>query len=153
VERLVNETIQRYIEQYKFSDIHLKETQPVMLRVNGDMITPEEDVISSSELRLFANESLTEAQLAQLTEDRDVDLAIVVGEYRFRVNFFYTSDGLSAVLRKIETDIPAMADLNLPYVIQEIVDKPNGLVLITGPTGSGKSTSLASIIDAINATR
>ena len=149
----MNEIIQRYIEQYKFSDIHLKENQPVMLRVNGDMITPEEDIISSSELRLFANESLTEGQLAQLTEVRDVDLAIVVGEYRFRVNFFYTSDGLSAVLRKIETDIPAMADLNLPYVIQEIVDKPNGLVLITGPTGSGKSTSLASIIDAINATR
>ena len=56
MERLVNETIQRYIEQYKFSDIHLKEDQPVMLRVNGDMITPEEDVISSSELRLLANE-------------------------------------------------------------------------------------------------
>jgi len=150
---LVNEIIQRYIEQYKFSDIHIKENKPIMLRVNGDMITPEEDIISSSDLRLFANESLTEGQLSQLTEVRDVDLAIVVGEYRFRVNFFYTSDGLSAVLRKIETDIPAMADLKLPYVIQEIVDKPNGLVLITGPTGSGKSTKLASIIDAINASR
>ena len=91
--------------------------------------------------------------MSHLTEVRDVDLAIEVGEYRFRVNFFYTSDGLSAVLRKIETDIPAMAAINLPYVIQEIVDKPNGLVLITGPTGSGKSTTLASIIDAINSTK
>ena len=62
----MNEIIQRYIEQYKFSDIHLKENQPVMLRVNGDMITPEEDIISSSELRLFANESLTEGQLLLL---------------------------------------------------------------------------------------
>ena len=147
------EIIGRYIEEYKFSDIHLKENQPVMLRVNGEMITPEEDIISSSVLRQFANDSLTEKQLDHLTEVRDVDLAIEVGEYRFRVNFFYTSDGLSAVLRKIETDIPAMAALNLPYVIQEIVDKPNGLVLITGPTGSGKSTTLASIIDAINATK
>ena len=147
------ETIGRFIEEYKFSDIHLKENQPVMLRVNGDMIIPEEDIISSSELRQFANESLTEKQLSHLTEVRDVDLAIEVGEYRFRVNFFYTSDGLSAVLRKIETDIPEMTALNLPYVIQEIVDKPNGLVLITGPTGSGKSTTLASIVDAINSTK
>ena len=147
------EVIARYIEEYKFSDIHLKENQPVMLRVNGDMITPEEDIISSSELRQFANDSLSEKQLSHLTEVRDVDLAIEVGEYRFRANFFYTSYGLSAVLRKIETDIPAMAAINLPYVIQEIVDKPNGLVLITGPTGSGKSTTLASIIDAINSTK
>ena len=147
------EIIGRYIEEYKFSDIHLKENQPVMLRVNGEMITPEEDIISSSVLRQFANDSLTEKQLDHLTEVRDVDLAIEVGEYRFRVNFFYTSDGLSAVLRKIETDIPAMTALNLPYVIQEVVDKPNGLVLITGPTGSGKSTTLASIIDAINDTK
>ena len=64
---LVNEIIQRYIEQYKFSDIHIKENKPIMLRVNGDMITPEEDIISSSDLRLFANESLTECQLSQLT--------------------------------------------------------------------------------------
>ena len=134
------EIIIRYIEEYKFSDIHLKENQPVMLRVNGDMITPEEDIISSSELRLFANESLTEKQLEHLTEIRDVDLAIVVGEYRFRVNFFYTSDGLSAVLRKIETEIPAMTDLNLPYVIQEIVDRLKLVCLYTGLSGSGKST-------------
>ena len=129
----MTEVIERYIEAYKFSDIHLKENQPVMLRVNGEMITPEEDIISSQALRQFANDSLTEQQLSHLTEVRDVDLAIEVGEYRFRVNFFYTSDGLSAVLRKIETDIPPMAALNLPYVIQEIVDKPNGLVLSNWP--------------------
>ncbi len=147
------EIIERYNAEFKFSDIHLKENQPVMLRVNGDMVTPEEDIISSTDLRQFANDSLSEKQLEQLTEVRDVDLAIEVGEYRFRVNFFYTAEGLSAVLRKIETEIPAMTDLNLPYVMQEIVDKPNGLVLVTGPTGSGKSTSLASIIDAFNASK
>jgi twitching motility protein PilT len=146
----VIELIGRYIEEYKFSDIHIKENQPIMLRVNGDMITPEEEIISSSVLRQFAHDSLTEQQLEHLTVVRDVDLAIEVGDYRFRVNFFYTSHGLSAVLRKIETEIPTMADLKLPYVMQEVVEKPNGLVLVTGPTGSGKSTSLASIIDAVN---
>jgi len=147
------EVIARFIEEYKFSDIHLKENQPVMLRVNGDMFIPEENIISSSELRQFAHDYLTEDQLSQFTEVRDVDLAIEVGEYRFRVNFYYTSAGLSAVLRKIETVIPSMSDLRLPYIIQEMAEKPNGLVLVTGPTGSGKSTTLASIIDAINATK
>ena len=79
-----------------------------MLRVNGDMITPEEDIISSQSLGSLLMIRLLRT-ISHLTEVRDVDLAIEVGEYRFRVNFFYTSDGLSAVLRKIETDIPAMA--------------------------------------------
>ena len=144
------EIIKRYNEEHKFSDIHLKENKPAMLRINGDMITPSEDIISSSELREFANETLSENQKTRLEEVRDVDLAIEIDNYRFRANFFYTSDGLCAVLRKIETEIPSMRELGIPFVMQEIVEKPNGLVLITGPTGSGKSTSLAAIIDAIN---
>ena len=147
------EVIERYNEEYKFSDIHLKEDKPAMLRINGDMITPSEDIISSSELREFANESLSESQKTRLDEIRDVDLAIEIDNCRFRANFFYTSGGLSAVLRKIETKIPSMSELSIPFVMQEIVEKPSGLVLITGPTGSGKSTSLASIIDAINDTK
>jgi twitching motility protein PilT len=147
------EIIKRYIEEYKFSDIHLKEDKPAMLRINGDMMTPSEEIISSSELREFANETLSEDQKTRLDEVRDVDLAIEVDNYRFRANFFYTSDGLSAVLRKVETEIPSMSKLSIPFVMQEIVEKPNGLILLTGPTGSGKSTSLASIIDAINTTK
>ena len=147
------EIIKRYNEEYKFSDIHLKEDKPAMLRINGDMITPSEDIISSSELREFANETLSENQQKRLEEVRDVDLAFEIDNYRFRANFFYTSDGLSAVLRKIETEIPSMRELGIPFVMQKIVQKSNGLVLLTGPTGSGKSTSLASIIDAINDTK
>ena len=147
------EVIERYNEEYKFSDIHFKEDKPAMLRINGDMITPSEDIISSSELREFADQTLSENQKTRLEEVRDVDLAIEIDNYRFRANFFYTSGGLSAVLRKIETEIPSMSELSIPYVMQEVVEKPSGLVLITGPTGSGKSTSLASIIDAINDTK
>jgi twitching motility protein PilT len=147
------EIIKRYNEEYKFSDIHLKEDKPAMLRINGDMITPSADIISSSELSEFANETLSENQKTRLEEVRDIDLAIEIDNYRFRANFFYTSDGLSAVLRKIETEIPSMRELTIPFVMQEIVEKPNGLILLTGPTGSGKSTSLASIIDSINDTK
>ncbi|HIC40950.1 MAG TPA: type IV pilus twitching motility protein PilT [Piscirickettsiaceae bacterium] len=147
------EVIERYTNEYKFSDIHLKEDKPLVLRINGDMTTPSETIISASELHEFANQSLNEKQKTHLEEVRDVDLAIEVGPYRFRANFFYTSNGLSAVLRKIETEIPSMQQLNLPYVMQAICEKPNGLVLVTGPTGSGKSTSLAALIGEINATR
>jgi len=147
------EVIERYANEYKFSDIHLKEDKPLLLRINGDMTTPSETVISATELREFANQSLNEKQKTHLEEVRDVDLAIEVGPYRFRANFFYTSNGLAAVLRKIETEIPTMQQLNLPYIMQAVCEKPNGLILVTGPTGSGKSTSLAAIIGEINATR
>ena len=147
------EIIERYNEEYQFSDIHLKEDKPIMLRIDGDMMIPDEDVVSSAELREFANDTLNEGQKSRLEEVRDVDLAIEIGPCRFRANFFYTADGLSAVLRKIETEIPSMAQLNLPHVMQSMAEKPNGLVLVTGPTGSGKSTSLAAIIDAINSNK
>ena len=98
------EVIEKYTNEYKFSDIHLKEDKPLVLRINGDMITPSEDIISTSELREFANETLSENQKTRLEEVRDVDLAIEIDSHRFRANFFYTSDGLCAVLRKIETE-------------------------------------------------
>ena len=147
------EIIERYANEYKFSDIHLKEDQPLILRINGEMTKPSDDIISAQMLKEFADKALTEDQKTHLEEIRDVDLAIEAGAYRFRVNFFYTSDGLSAVLRKIETEIPTMEALKLPFIMQEMAEKPNGLILVTGPTGSGKSTSLAAIIGEINATR
>ena len=147
------EIIERYNQEYQFSDIHLKEDKPIMLRIDGDIMIPDEDIVSSAELQEFANDTLNEGQKNRLEEVRDVDLAIEIGSCRFRANFFYTADGLSAVLRKIETEIPSMVQLNLPHVMQAIAEKPNGLVLVTGPTGSGKSTSLAAIIDTINDTK
>jgi len=147
------EIIERYNEEYQFSDIHLKEDKPIMLRIDGDIMIPDEDIVSSAELQEFANDTLNEGQKNRLEEVRDVDLAIEIGSCRFRANFFYTADGLSAVLRKIETEIPSMVQLNLPHVMQTMAEKPNGLVLVTGPTGSGKSTSLAAIIDTINDTK
>lgn len=142
--------IQKYTDEYKFSDIHLKEDKPLLLRIRGEIITPSEDIIPAEQLQGFVDKVLDDDQKNHLEKVRDVDLAIVIGPYRFRANFFYTSAGLSAVMRKIETEIPSMADLNLPYVMQEMAEKPNGLILVTGPTGSGKSTSLAAIIDEIN---
>ena len=149
----MKDIIKRCTEELDFSDIHIKENQPLMIRMGGEIERPFDDVITSADLRMFADEVTNDDQKKQLEEQRDVDLAIVVDDYRFRANFFYTSEGLGAVLRKIETEIPSMDKLNLPYVMQEIAEKPNGLVLVTGPTGSGKSTSLAALIGEINASR
>ncbi len=147
------EIIERYNQEYQFSDIHLKEDKPVMLRIDGDMMIPDEGVVSSAELREFANDTLNEDQKSYLEEVRDIDLAIEIGSCRFRANFFYTADGLSAVLRKIEAEIPTMEQFKLPQVAQDIANKSSGLVLVTGPTGSGKSTSLAAMIGNINHTQ
>jgi twitching motility protein PilT len=113
----------------------------------------DEDIVSSAELREFANDTLNEDQKSYLEEVRDIDLAIEIGSCRFRANFFYTADGLSAVLRKIEAEIPTMEQFKLPQVAQDIANKSSGLVLVTGPTGSGKSTSLAAMIGNINHTQ
>lgn len=147
------EMIKQYCADYKFSDIHLKENMPAMLRINGDMITPDENIITSSELIDFVNQSLTEDQKRSLEDLRDIDLSFEISNNRFRANFFYTSVGLSVVLRKIESEIPSMNDLKLPHVMREVAEKSSGLVLVTGPTGSGKSTTLASIIDQVNNTK
>ena len=147
------EIIDRFASEYKFSDIHLKEDYPLILRINGELMEPNEDVITSAELNSFVNNFINDNQKNHLEEYRDVDLAIEIGLYRFRANFFYSSTGLSGVLRKIETVIPTMQQLNLPYIMQNMAEKSNGLILITGPTGSGKSTSLASMIDNINETK
>ena len=77
----------------------------------------------------------------------------MLGELRFRANFFKTLNGLAAVLRRVETKIPLMEDLNLPQVLFTLLDAHKGLVLVTGPTGSGKSTTLAAIINQINESR
>ena len=124
-----------------------------MLRIDGDIMILDEDIVSSAELREFANDTLNEDQKSYLEEVRDIDLAIEIGSCRFRANFFYTADGLSAVLRKIEAEIPTMEQFKLPQVAQDIANKSSGLVLVTGPTGSGKSTSLAAMIGNINHTQ
>ncbi len=147
------EIIERYNQEYQFSDIHFKEDKPIVLRIDGDIMILDEDIVSSAELREFANDTLNEDQKSYLEEVRDIDLAIEIGSCRFRANFFYTADGLSAVLRKIEAEIPTMEQFKLPQVAQDIANKSSGLVLVTGPTGSGKSTSLAAMIGNINHTQ
>jgi len=135
---------------YKLSDIHLHSNKPIAIRVNGSIEKLDGQMVTQDEIETFFNENLDQKQLKELHENRQLDFAVVSGGIRFRINAYYTSKGPAIVMRKIESEIPKIDALGLPQAMKEIVDKPNGLVLVTGPTGSGKSTSLAAIINAIN---
>ncbi len=133
------------------SDLHLKSGSIIRLRINGDLLKLGDRVISNDELDGIAKAILTDKQYEELITNKELDCTYVLDEdNRFRVNFFYQLNGLSAVLRIIPVKILTIEQLQLPPVISELADLHRGLVLVTGVTGSGKSTTLAAMIDRIN---
>ena len=133
------------------SDLHIKSGSQVRVRVHGILKVLGKDLLSAEMVDKLAQEITTDEQYEKLKNDRNLDFSYVLGdENRFRVNFFYQMDGLSAVFRIIPVKILTLDELNLPEVIQSFTDIQRGLVLVTGVTGSGKSTTLAAILDKIN---
>lgn len=140
--------------QNKASDLHLSAASPPIIRVHGQMKRVKTDVLSSDDIRSMLYSVMSEEQRAVYERDLEIDLAISFGEKaRFRVNAFNTRHGAAAVFRTIPTDIPTMEELELPPAIRKFAELEKGLVLVTGPTGSGKSTTLASIVNQINLTK
>ncbi len=136
------------------SDLHLKSGAIIRLRVNGDLLKLGNKIITHQELDGIAQAILTEKQYHELTTTKELDCTYVLDEAnRFRVNFFYQLDGLSAVMRIIPVKILTLQELNLPPVITELANMHRGLILVTGVTGSGKSTTLAAMLDHINRTK
>jgi twitching motility protein PilT len=135
------------------SDIHLHQGRPPAARINGDIQNVGDNPVSQLDLEEFIKPNLAD-RLARVFEEKgDVDLAIAMGGMRFRASFARGSGGLAIILRKLSDQIPTPQDLRLPSAALQILHKHSGLVLVTGPTGSGKSTSLASMIDQINEQR
>ena len=97
--------------------------------------------------------NLEEEDIKKFHDKKELDTAVMLGDLRFRANFYKTLNGTGAVLRRVETKAPLMDELNLPPILYELLDTHKGLVLVTGPTGSGKSTTLAAIINQINESR
>lgn len=147
------EKIVHYAVHYDLSDIHIHSEEPISIRTHGTINLQKNDFIERKKIEDFIESILDEDQEKHFAEIRDIDLAIVGGGIRFRVNAYNTLNGPAMVLRKIETEAPDIEKLNLPPAVMDITTQKNGLVLITGPTGSGKSTTLASIIKKINSTR
>ncbi len=139
-----------YVANYKLSDLHLHVNEPVAIRVDGEIQIFPEDIVTQQDFDGFIKSWLTQEQRLRFMECFDADLAVESGEYRFRVNLFKTARGMAAVMRKIETVIPSFDSLGLPAVARDVIEQENGLILVTGPTGSGKSTTLAAMIDRVN---
>jgi twitching motility protein PilT len=138
------------------SDLHLSAGATPMVRVNGEMrrlVLPggqEAPPAGADDIRAMVYDILTDAQKSRLEAERELDFATSIGAARFRGNVFFQDRGLGAVFRVLPTKIRTCDELGLPPVIKSLADLEKGLVLVTGPTGSGKSTTLAALIDLIN---
>ena len=142
----------RYLKEKGGSDLHLLATLPPRVRIHGKLTDVDGwGVISDEELRELLREICSEEQWAEFEASGDLDFAWALpGEARFRVNFLNQYNGVGAVFRIIPEKILTFDELNIPEAIRELAHLERGLVLITGPTGSGKSTTLASVINEIN---
>jgi twitching motility protein PilT len=133
------------------SDLHLSAGSPPIVRAHGSMKRIKADILSSEDIRTMLYSVMSEEQRAVFEEKKDIDFAIALGEKaRFRVNGFVTRIGTSAVFRTIPTQVPTLAELDLPPIIRFLAELEKGLILVTGPTGSGKSTTLAAMVNHIN---
>ena len=136
------------------SDLHLVAGQPPALRIHGDIERLKYDPLKSDELRAMLYEIAAADKIKSFEETGDVDFGYdIPGLARYRANFFMQKNGVGAVLREIPNTIMQCEQLGLPPVISRLASLPHGLVLVTGSTGNGKSTTLAAIIDEANRTR
>lgn len=136
------------------SDLHITTNSPPQIRVDGKLEPMSMPALTPVETKQLCYSVLTEAQKHKFEEENELDLSFgVKGLSRFRGNVFIQRGAVAAVFRVIPYKILTFDELGLPPVVKELADKPRGLILVTGPTGSGKSTTLASIIDRINSDR
>ena len=143
----------KFTLENKGSDLHLSATNQPIVRIDGDLQRIKTDELTADMIKSMLYSVMTEAQRADYERDYELDFAISFGENaRFRVNAFNNRQGAAAVFRVIPTRIPTMEQLSLPPVMRHLAELEKGLVLVTGPTGSGKSTTLAAMINHINET-
>lgn len=147
----VLESLLRRVVEVDASDLHLKADNPPLLRVRGDLRRLDTEPLSEELTRAMLDSVLTPERKEKLENFKECDLSVAVpGLARFRVNMFWQRHKAGAVFRLIPYKIRTIDDLRLPQVTKELCLLPRGLILVTGPTGSGKSTSLAAMIDHIN---
>jgi len=135
------------------SDLHIKANSVIRARINGEIKQFSGGIMAKEDALTFAKE-LLKGRFAEFVEKKDLDLVYPFDENnRFRVNIFFQMDGVSAVFRVIPVRIPSFKELHLPEIVRTFAHKERGLVLVTGVTGSGKSTTLAALINEINTTK
>lgn len=136
------------------SDLHLTENSPPVLRIDGRLIFIEHRPVNKEELKKAIYGILSDAQKEKFERDRELDFSLALeGLDRFRVNVHIQRGSVEAAFRRIPLFVPSIEDLGLPPAIIDFARRPDGLVLVTGPTGSGKTTTLAAMVDLINRER
>ncbi len=136
------------------SDLHLTTATPAQIRVDGKLRPIDQEVLSAADTKRLAYSVMTDSQKHQFEERWEIDFSFGIKDLcRFRANVFTQRGSVGAVFRLIPFEVKGFETLNLPPVVEQLCDKPRGLILVTGPTGSGKSTTLAAMIDKINRNR
>src|SRR5919205_3882881 len=145
----------RKLSEIGGSDLHITTGSPPQIRVDGHLRPLEQfRVLTSADTKQLAYSVLTDAQKHRFEENLELDFSFgVKGLSRFRANLFNQRGAVGAVFRAIPYEIKSFQQLNLPPIISKLCDRPRGLILVTGPTGSGKSTTLAAMLDKINRER
>jgi twitching motility protein PilT len=144
----------KLMHEQNASDLHLLSGQPPALRIHGDIERVKYKVLDNDDLRKMLYEITPEDKVKLFEETGDVDFGYEIpGLARYRANYFMQKNGIGAVFREIPSTILTAEQLGLPPVVSKLASLPRGLVIVTGPTGSGKSTTLAAIIDVANRTR
>lgn len=133
------------------SDLHLSASNAPIVRIDGELQRIKSELLTADDIKKMLYSIMTEEQRAELEREQELDFAVTLGDdARFRVNAFTNRKGAAAVFRVIPTKIPTMRELDLPKILRHLSELDKGLVLVTGPTGSGKSTTLAAMINHIN---
>ncbi|KAA3617286.1 MAG: PilT/PilU family type 4a pilus ATPase [Calditrichaeota bacterium] len=133
------------------SDVHFSSGMPPVLRIIGQLRQVDVEALENSELTELFHSMLNERQKKYFLEHNEIDFAVdLKGLSRFRINFFQHMKGISGAFRIVSNEIKTIQQLRLPVIIEKVLEKKKGLILVTGPTGSGKSTSLAAMINNIN---
>ena len=151
-EKIIDMTeLLKFAIQSSASDLHISAGEPPMFRIHGDIRKLDMEPLTEDEVHTMIYDILNDQQRKMFEEHRELDFSIALGEYgRFRVNVFIQNRGKAAVLRTIPNVVKSFDELGLPKICRDITKAEKGLVLVTGPTGCGKSTTLATMLDAIN---
>ncbi|MCC8189575.1 MAG: PilT/PilU family type 4a pilus ATPase, partial [Planctomycetes bacterium] len=143
-----------WMGKFKASDLHLKNGRPPIVRVDGDLKPFDLPPVSGSDIERLLLPLMSERTVEQFRDTHEADFSYFLpGEARYRVNMFRQRGEVGAVLRRIPLEVPTVESLGLPPVVNSLADQENGMILVTGPTGSGKTTTLAAMIQHINCTR
>ncbi len=144
----------KLVVEKKASDLHITVGVPPVLRINGYLEKVEDEPFTPEQTEEIVKDLLTSDQLQKLEQNGDIDLSYsAAGLGRFRINVYKQRGSYSLAIRSVALQIPSIEELGLPTILKDLALKTRGLILVTGPTGSGKSTTLASMVDWINSKR